>query len=142
VSPSACPPLCHNENKSIVQCAAFPTALNSADSVNSTFCSSASITEQYSTSYPDRRNTIRFSARTKYSCLTHKAFQPKLSIVLFYILFLCKCVLFYCHRVSTQLQLTNISNINIKYPDRVRGPRSFCPMGIMGLVCKVKAYEA
>jgi hypothetical protein len=35
---------------------------------------------------------------------------PKL-IVLFCVLFVCKCVL-YCHRVATQLQLTNIS-INI-----------------------------
>ena len=33
---------------------------------------------------------------------------PKL-IVLFYILFACKCLLYYCHRVSTQLQQTNIS---------------------------------
>jgi hypothetical protein len=32
---------------------------------------------------------------------------PKL-IVLFYVLFVCKCVLYYCHRVTTQLQL-NIS---------------------------------
>jgi hypothetical protein len=33
---------------------------------------------------------------------------PKL-IMLFYILFVCKCVLYYCHWVSTHLQLTNIS---------------------------------
>jgi hypothetical protein len=43
---------------------------------------------------------------------------PKIC-VLFYVLFvlcrsvyrLCKCVLYYCHRVATQLQLTNISSI-------------------------------
>ena len=30
-------------------------------------------------------------------------------IVLFCVLFVCKCVLYYCHQVSTKLQLTNIS---------------------------------
>jgi hypothetical protein len=29
-------------------------------------------------------------------------------VLLFYILFMCKCVLYYCHLVSIQLQLTNI----------------------------------
>jgi len=29
--------------------------------------------------------------------------------VSFFVLFLCKCVLYYCHRATTQLQLINIS---------------------------------
>jgi hypothetical protein len=34
--------------------------------------------------------------------------------VLFCVLSVCKCVLYYCHRVSTQLQLTNIYHIIYK----------------------------
>jgi len=33
------------------------------------------------------------------------------SLVLLYVLFVCKCVLCYCHRVATQLQLTGVSYI-------------------------------
>jgi len=36
-----------------------------------------------------------------------------LSIVLFYVLFVCKCVLYYCHWVSTQKQLNTYINSEV-----------------------------
>ena len=59
------------------------------------------------------------NARIKLSKTGHGPHSCKLVVicvfllisVLFYVLFLCKYLLYYCHRVTTQLQLTNISYI-------------------------------
>jgi len=42
----------------------------------------------------------------------------RLLFVLFYVLFVCKCVLYYYHRVTTQLQLTNTSYTHSTGPTR------------------------
>ena len=42
-------------------------------------------------------------------CCTVVNFVVLLSFMLFHVLFVCKCVLYHCHRVFTQLQLTNVS---------------------------------
>ena len=50
---------------------------------------------------PQRRGTGR--TVPKFLCCPIHCFMS------FCVLFVCKCVLYYCHRVATQLQLTNIS---------------------------------
>ena len=56
------------------------------------------------------------NARVKLAKMGHGPHSSNCCVVLcivcfvsFYVLFVCKCVLYYCHRVKTQLQLTNIS---------------------------------
>jgi len=56
------------------------------------------------------------NARVKPSKMGHARILPHCCVVLcivcfvsFCVLFVCKYVLYYCHRVATQLQLTNMS---------------------------------
>ena len=55
---------------------------------------------------PQLSTWIRPVPKTSYSCLKTSP------VVLFYVLFVCKCVLYCCHRVATQLQLNTVAYRN------------------------------
>ena len=66
--------------------------------------SSATLTEVF----PRFFLSCKANARVKPAKMGHDPHSSKI-FVSFYVLFVCKCVLYYCHWVATQLQLTNIS---------------------------------
>ena len=79
--------------------------------------SSATLTEVF----PSFFLICKANARVKPAKTGHGPNSSKI-FVLFYVLFVlcrsvfvCKCVLYYCHRVATQLQLTNISYILLRH---------------------------
>jgi hypothetical protein len=55
------------------------------------------------------------------------------SIVLFCVLLVCKCVLYYCHRVATQLQL-NISYHISYHTKKVARPSTYAPAEFIRLI--------
>jgi len=73
--------------------------------------------------FPSFFLSCKANARVKFAKAGHGPHSSKLVVicvvqllfVLFYVLFVCNYVLYYCHRVTTQLQLTNISYHHHKY---------------------------
>jgi hypothetical protein len=70
-----------------------------------------------------------------------------LLFVLFYVFIVCKCVLYYCHRVTIQLELTNITHhipqtlnshkINKNYIDNALSGYGTCKAAVDCENCKV-----
>jgi hypothetical protein len=73
---------------------------------------------------PQRRGTAR--TLPNFLCYSIHCF------VSFCVLFVCKCVLNYSHRVATQLQLTNISYQSQKANDRRPKPYTVRSLGLAG----------
>ena len=68
---------------------------------------SATLTEVFSAFFSVIRQMPGYNSQRRVTA----RILPKL-IVLFCVLFVCKCVLYYCQRVSTQLHLTDMSLSN------------------------------
>ena len=71
--------------------------------------------------------SCKANARVNLAKTGHGPHSPKLLCCSVYclfcvvlLLFVCKCVLYYCHRVTTQFQLINIS-YHVSYPIRSGG---------------------
>jgi hypothetical protein len=85
--------------------------------------------------------SCKANVRVKLAKTGHGPLSSKLLFVLFYVLFVCKCVLYYCHWVSSQLQLTNISyhiyHHIISYI--ISGPR--CTKFLFNFIRWIKRYS-
>jgi len=74
----------------------------------------SSIVRQMRGYNPQRRCTARTLPKFLCSSIYIYIYIYIVCFVSFCLLFLCKCVLYYCHRVATQLQLTNLSPYQVK----------------------------